>query len=149
MGNCCSGAGASEPKSSDNPQLKQPANPDAPKEEKKKVKPNFEVVERSKVKKPVAPGEENTKTWTIKNTGEKPIPEGSKLIQKQGPEDTAIEMTPLGKLKPGESIEFSITFNSAAEPGHHKHVWRICGPKGRRFGPRLGCNYTVVEAEEE
>jgi len=77
-----------------------------------------------------------------------PIPAGTKLIQMHGPEDTIIEMTPLeNRVEPGETATFTITFNSAATPGDVKHFWRMQGPKGRKFGPRMGCNYKVIDLE--
>ena len=112
------------------------------------MKPKFEITEFTKVKKVVVPGEQNTKTFTIKNTGKKPIPAGSKLIQVRGPEDTSLEMTPLeAVLAPGESVTFAITFNSGTTPGQQKHMFRMQGPKGRKFGPRMGCNYMVIDIE--
>lgn len=54
-------------------------------------------------------------------------------------------MTPLEAVPAGESTTFSITFNASAAEGNTKHVWKMAGPKGRRFGPRMGCSYTVVD----
>lgn len=58
-------------------------------------KPKFEVTDFTRVKKTVTAGEQQTKTWTIKNSGDIPIPAGSTLIQVRGPEDTVVEMVPL------------------------------------------------------
>merc|ERR1712232_796051 len=85
---------------------------------------------------------------TIKNTGEIPIPAGSRLTQIRGPEDTVVEMAPLDALPAGESVTFTATFLAAATPGFTKHVMKMTGPKGRRFGPRMGCNYTVVDMSD-
>jgi len=57
-------------------------------------------------------------------------------------------MTPLeNRVAPGETATFTITFNSAATPGDQKHMWKMQGPKGRKFGPRMGCQYKVIDLE--
>lgn len=57
-------------------------------------------------------------------------------------------MTPLeAEIPAGETHTFTITFNSAQTAGTTKHMWRMTGPRGRKFGPRLGCNYQVIDLE--
>jgi hypothetical protein len=108
-------------------------------------KPKFQVEEFTRVKKTVTAGEENTKTWTIKNTGRIPIPAGSQIIQVRGPTDTSITMSPLDEVPVGETASFSITFNSAAKPGENRHLFKLVTPEGTKFGPRMGCNYMVID----
>jgi len=108
-------------------------------------KPKFQVEEFTHVKKIVTAGEENNKTWTIKNTGRIPIPAGSQLIQVRGPTDTSISMSPLDEVPVGETASFSITFNSGSTPGNTRHVWKLVTPEGVKFGPRMGGSYNVID----
>lgn len=97
-------------------------------------------------------GERCTKTWRVRNDSPRAWPEGPiQLVYVSGnaadrlsPEETyPVE----AKLAPGEETLLSVDITAPSAPGLYQGFWRLRGPKGCKFGQRLGCSI-LVNADE-
>lgn len=97
-------------------------------------------------------GERRTKTWRVRNDSPRTWPEGPiQLVYVSGnaadrlsPEDAyPVE----AKLAPGEETLLSVDITAPSAPGLYQGFWRLRGPKGCKFGQRLGCSI-LVNADE-
>ena len=82
---------------------------------------------------PVSPGQDFTKTWLIKNTGNCTWGEGYKLIFSYG-EKMAGEAQPFtAAIAPGEEVEVSVNFTAPDLAGTYFSFWTIQNAKGIPF----------------
>jgi len=81
----------------------------------------------------VSPGQDFTKTWLIKNTGNCTWGEGYKLIFSYG-EKMAGEAQPFtAAIAPGEEVEVSVNFTAPDLAGTYFSFWTIQNAKGIPF----------------
>lgn len=97
-------------------------------------------------------GERCTKTWRVRNDSPRSWPEGPiQLVYVSGnaADRLSLEETyPVeAKLAPGEETLLSVDITAPSAPGLYQGFWRLRGPKGCKFGQRLGCSI-LVNADE-
>jgi hypothetical protein len=81
----------------------------------------------------VAPGENFTKTWKIKNIGTGTWGQGYRLIFSYG-ERMSGEAVPLSAaIAPGEEVEVSVNFKAPDLPGTYQSFWTMQNDKGIAF----------------
>jgi hypothetical protein len=81
----------------------------------------------------VAPGENFTKTWKIKNIGIGTWGTGYRLIFSYG-ERMSGEAVPLSAaIAPGEEVEVSVNFKAPTLPGTYFSFWTMQNPQGIAF----------------
>ena len=86
----------------------------------------------------VPAGAEFTKTWQVKNTGtctwtvdyDLVFAQGSQL---GGPSTAALP----AKVKPGESVNLSLTLTAPTKKGEYAGVWQLRNASGQVFGPGI------------
>jgi len=96
----------------------------------------------------VAPGAKFTKTWKLKNDGDRAWPEGTQFKHVYGPRMTEYEAVPVPALAPGEEVDISVDMVAPAEAGPQVSNWRLVGPRGYLFGHRVWA-HIIVEAETQ
>jgi len=78
------------------------------------------------------------KTWNIKNTGDLPWPEGTKLVCTDSDMQSLKHELPLpGIIEPGDSVMLSVTMVAPAIPGRYNSYWRLCTKENVPFGHRM------------
>lgn len=97
----------------------------------------------------VTPGERLTKSWRVRNDGQQPWPpEGVGLLFVSGNSSdfNATEVAPIttAALLPGQEADIGVDIIVPTAPGAYQGFWRLQGPKGCKFGQRLGCSVHVV-----
>uniref|UniRef100_A0A7S0MRM9 PB1 domain-containing protein n=1 Tax=Pyramimonas obovata TaxID=1411642 RepID=A0A7S0MRM9_9CHLO len=97
-------------------------------------------------------GERCTKTWRVRNDSPRAWPDGPiELVYVSG--KASDRLTPQdaypveAKLAPGEETELSVEITAPTAPGLYQGFWRLRGPKGCKFGQRLGCSVLVKDDE--
>lgn len=100
----------------------------------------------------IPPGEGCTKTWRVRNDSPRTWPDGpieivyvsGKAADRLSPKDVyPVE----AKLAPGEEADISVEIMAPSAPGLYQGFWRLRGPKGCKFGQRLGFS-VLVNADE-
>jgi hypothetical protein len=87
---------------------------------------------------PVAPGQQFTKTWLVKNTGTCTWTSTYKIAFGYGMSQMGGVATPIGKtVKPGEQIEVSVALTAPSTGGDVSGTWRLMNDQGVFFGTVL------------
>lgn len=87
------------------------------------------------------------KVWRVRNDSQQPWPLGAKLVYVSG--KAADRLSPQDSypvsvaLAPGQEADISVEIVAPAAPGKYEAFWRLQGPKGKKFGQRLGCSILV------
>jgi len=88
------------------------------------------------------------KVWRVRNDSQQPWPLGAKLVYVSG--KAADRLSPQDSypvsvaLAPGQEADISVEIVAPAAPGKYEAFWRLQGPKGKKFGQRLGCSILVT-----
>lgn len=94
----------------------------------------------------IQPGEQFVKTWRLRNSGSCSWAGDYSLAFNEGAPMAAPNQVKLAQeVKPGETVDVSVTFNAPAEPGLVTSRWQMQDAQGTRFGPRV---YVKVIAGE-
>lgn len=97
----------------------------------------------------VPAGEKRKKVWRVRNDSPNAWPAGSHLIYVSGKSadqlSTADSFPVAVVLAPGEEADIEVEVVAPTKPGFYQGFWRLQGPKGRKFGQRLGCGLQVSE----
>jgi len=81
----------------------------------------------------VAPGENFTKTWKIKNIGTGSWGEGYKLIFSYGDKMSGEAVPLTAAIAPGQEVEVSVNFKAPNLPGKYFSAWTMQNDKGIPF----------------
>jgi len=81
----------------------------------------------------MSPGEEFTKTWKIKNTGNCAWGEGYKLIFSYGEEMSGAAQPFTAAIAPGQEVDVSVTFKAPDLAGTYFSFWTLQNAKGVPF----------------
>lgn len=96
-------------------------------------------------------GQSCTKIWRVRNDSVHTWPLGSTLILVSGKNAdniaTAESFPVTAALAPGEETELSVEVLAPSKPGFYQAFWRLQGPRGRKFGQRLGCSMLVTDKD--
>lgn len=94
-------------------------------------------------------GETRKKVWRVRNDSPNTWPQGSKLVYVSGKscdQLSAADSFPVAvALAPGQQADLEVEVVAPPKPGFYQGFWRLQGPKGRKFGQRLGCSMQVSE----
>jgi len=98
----------------------------------------------------MAPNTKFTKIWRLKNVGDVPWPQGTKLLRVGGDAIGAPESVPISPdhaaVAPGAEVDVAVDMTAPADIGRYVGYWRLTGPWGRRkFGQRVWCHVQVVD----
>ncbi len=85
----------------------------------------------------LAPGQQFTKRWTLRNSGTCPWPEGVTLVFVSGDELEVIARTEIASLAPGESTEVQITLQAPVDYATYTSEWQLQDNQGHPIGGRL------------
>lgn len=87
----------------------------------------------------VKPGSSFVKTWAIRNTGKTTWSKDFRLMYIDGLMDAnqVLYVNLQQEVKPGETINVSVTFISPSELGTHYSYWRLVTDKGVLFGEQM------------
>lgn len=97
----------------------------------------------------VEQGSEFEKTWTFRNDGSEVIPSETLFIYTNGEKFGKLERTLNRNVKPGEYFDISIEFKAPETLGNYCSFYRFSSIKGQKFGPKVWCDITVIEAESD
>jgi hypothetical protein len=81
----------------------------------------------------MAPGQEFTKTWKIKNIGSCAWGEGYKLIFSYGEKMTGEAQPLTAAIAPGQEVDVSVTFKAPDLAGTYFSFWTLQNDKGIPF----------------
>ncbi|GAB4456047.1 MAG: hypothetical protein Kow0070_05420 [Anaerolineales bacterium] len=82
----------------------------------------------------MAPGQEFTKTWRVKNTGVCPWGAGYTLAYAGYANQMSGQFIPLTEvIQPGEEVEVSVQFKAPSQVGEYVSAWAMKNPQGRTF----------------
>jgi hypothetical protein len=96
---------------------------------------------------PMAPGQQFTKTWLVKNSGTCTWTPTYKIAYGYGMSQMGGAATPIGKtVKPGEQAEISVALTAPSTAGDVSGTWRLMNDKGVFFGTNLTVVIKVVGA---
>lgn len=111
-------------------------------------KPKFDVVDQNQFAACVHVGDQLTKTWTIYNKSQLPIPAGTivQLVRGNSPDYEPTTITE--DIAPDTTAEFCATFTVPEGEGKSAIVFKLVHPDGFRFGPRLKANISVASADD-
>jgi len=85
----------------------------------------------------MAPGQTFTKTWRVRNTGERPWGEGFRLVFVKGTSMTNQRSIPLPACAPGQEVEISIQQTAPTRRGTYFGDWKMRDDRGNLFGEVL------------
>lgn len=81
----------------------------------------------------MSPGQDFTKTWLIKNTGNCPWGEGYKLIFSYGEKMAGEAQAFTAVIAPSEEVQVSVNFKAPDLPGTYFSFWTLQNAKGVPF----------------
>lgn len=87
----------------------------------------------------MAPGTQFTKIWRLKNVGEVPWPQGTRMVFVGGDQMTTEMSVPLSRataVMPGEEVDVAVEMIAPTEHGRYLGYWRLTGPHSTRHRPR-------------
>eukprot|EP00003_Mantamonas_plastica_P010090 TRINITY_DN1949_c0_g1_i5.p1 TRINITY_DN1949_c0_g1~~TRINITY_DN1949_c0_g1_i5.p1 ORF type:complete len:495 (+),score=156.56 TRINITY_DN1949_c0_g1_i5:76-1485(+) len=98
----------------------------------------------------VAPNQQFTKTWVMRNESETPWPKDCHLLfvsKKNGDLMGAPEKVDVvGGVEPGQEQEVSVPMVAPEKEGSYCGFWRLADKEsGKKFGQRIQCRITVLE----
>lgn len=85
----------------------------------------------------LAPGQQFTKRWTLRNSGTCPWPEGVTLVFVSGDELEVVARTQIASLAPGERAEVQITLQAPMDYATYTSEWQLQDDQGHPIGRRL------------
>lgn len=85
----------------------------------------------------MAPGQDFTKTWRVKNTGSCPWGAGYKLIYSYGDKMSGQAQALTEVVQPGQEVEVSVQFTTPDTANQYVSAWQMSNPKGTTFGPAI------------
>jgi len=92
----------------------------------------------------LSPGQTIVKSWEVKNAGTVAWPVGTILRQCRG--TVGLEKTPqVTPAEPGQVVDISALVRAPLVAGEHRLAFRLSDVTGRKFGPKLRCDVTVVQ----
>jgi uncharacterized protein affecting Mg2+/Co2+ transport len=83
------------------------------------------------------PGQTFTKTWRVRNNGERPWSDGFRLVFVKGTPMTNQRSLPLPAAAPGQEVEISIQQTAPARRGTYFGDWKMRDDRGNLFGEVL------------
>merc|ERR550537_1066963 len=98
----------------------------------------------------VAPGSKVCKIWKLANCGSQDWPSGTKLLHVGGdsllerPEETIV----VDPAAANGEVDVAVDLIAPEEPGRYISYFRLCGPRGMRFGQRIWVMLVVAEDPE-
>jgi hypothetical protein len=96
---------------------------------------------------PMAPGQQFTKTWLVKNNGTCTWTATYKLAFGYGMSQMGGVATPIGKtVKPGDQVQISVVLTAPTTAGDVSGTWRLQNDQGVFFGTALTVVLKVVGA---
>jgi uncharacterized protein affecting Mg2+/Co2+ transport len=85
----------------------------------------------------MSPGQTFTKTWRIRNNGERPWGDGFRLVFVKGTPMTNQRSIPLPAAAPGQEVEISIQQTAPTRRGTYFGDWKMRDDRGNLFGEVL------------
>lgn len=92
------------------------------------------------------------KTWSVKNTGSKPFPVGTKLIFVRGDRELSLDEEfpqSVDGTVSQETVDVSAALVAPAQEGHYTCVFQLADSERQVFGPRLSVNLKVRKSVAE
>jgi len=97
----------------------------------------------------MAPATKFTKIWRLKNVGECPWPDGTRILFVGGDQMSSKESMAIvasGRVMPGDEVDVALDLIAPGEFGRYVGYWRLAGPFcQRKFGQRIWCHIHVVD----
>lgn len=90
----------------------------------------------------MAPGEQFTKTWSVRNNGSCEWEAGFKLAFTTGDPLGGTTLILTEDISPGATTNLSIFMTAPADEGTYQSNWRMSGAGGAYFGDEM---YTIIE----
>jgi uncharacterized protein affecting Mg2+/Co2+ transport len=85
----------------------------------------------------MTPGQTFTKTWRVRNNGERPWSDGFRLVFVKGTPMTNQRSLPLPAAAPGQEVEISIQQTAPTRRGTYFGDWKMRDDRGNLFGEVL------------
>ena len=85
----------------------------------------------------LSPGQTFTKTWRVRNNGQRPWGEGFRLVFVKGTPMTNQRSQPLPACAPGQEVEISIQQTAPTRRGTYFGDWKMRDDRGNLFGEVL------------
>jgi next-to-BRCA1 protein 1 len=85
----------------------------------------------------MTPGQTFTKTWRVRNNGERPWSDGFRLVFVKGAPMTNQRSLPLPAAAPGQEVEISIQQTAPTRRGTYFGDWKMRDDRGNLFGEVL------------
>ncbi len=86
---------------------------------------------------PVAPGQEFTKTWRLRNRGTCTWGTGYTFNLVAGPALTSATSVPVPTTAPGATVDISVPMTATTTVATEQDFWQLRAPNGVAFGPRV------------
>jgi hypothetical protein len=82
----------------------------------------------------MAPGQDFTKTWLVRNTGSCPWGEGYELVYAGYADEMSGQSLPITEVvQPGQEVELSVQFTAPEQIGEYLSAWQMQNPAGVTF----------------
>jgi predicted Ser/Thr protein kinase len=91
----------------------------------------------------LAPGQQFTKRWTVKNTGTCPWPNPTQLVFVSGSEPEAVSEPEIKQLAPGQTAEIRISLVAPLDYAAYTSTWQLQYSDGKPIGEPLQVAYSV------
>jgi len=91
----------------------------------------------------LAPGEQFTKTWRMRNEGTSAWVEGTVLAFVGGDQLGAPDVVNVPAVAAGQEVDISVNMVSPLVAGRYVSYWRLCAAEGQRFGHRVWVDIQV------
>jgi hypothetical protein len=84
----------------------------------------------------MAPDEEFTKTWRLRNTGICTWDSNYAIVfdRGHGMEGSTSAVLTTGSVPPGETVDVSVVLKAPQDPGTYQGYWKLRNPVGQKFG---------------
>jgi len=89
------------------------------------------------------------KTWRVANAGLTQWPIGTSLRFLRGDNTLLVQhQFQVPYALPGQEVDVSALIQTPTVPGRYTAFFRLCGPQGKSFGPRMWVNIIVVNKQQ-
>lgn len=95
------------------------------------------------------PGEDFTKSWTLRNDGQTSWASDTVFMQTNGDNLEAMPLSLMGEVAANEEHVWTVSMKAPTNPGRYTAYFRMCTGANIRFGHKVWCDILVVEPQPE